>query len=956
VAEHPVAKFRRVFTERLASGRYEPIDVVQAVDGLSTSAQLVDSLDVYCTLFDPPKPQKSQNAFELCRTTGFNLFLWPLKRHDPPADLVEMVRALADPKAPPLKDAKLAKRVPVYRTRYAALKNTDQDDLQRRAKKITGDRAVVARKQRYLLDDLDKAFRTTHGKAPEGDDLQWFDPGPSTSRQEFERLATACEAAWSPKGRRVAGVFVMDQFVRTPGAKPQQQSSSVAAMQNVRTAFAAFAKFVEAQIKQPIDLFRLLSWASEPENPYLQLRVRHAPNVPVASRAWSAVWPELYQDIATRGLYVALSGWHIDQMRGPRNYVGKDLQFVLAKLKGRGRALLDRRLPESSKAPKPFAAAQDGRRRAKVWGDVKGLEIVDELQAEVLMKEMLRDFEEHAKAVLSRKIYIHSSKDIYRGWYWIYQNVSDAFTIVWIPRGAASSLAYVEVPAIPGIMFKARGDRVGLEGLIEDKLFSVLAENAAALTQFLLAYLMVVGYVIDVITAGATGGLRVVVLRFIEERIKDKIISEGLQIAGIDNPWVQTLAGFAGGFIPSRIKAPKVGAVKAIDELERAEKNALRGAPFQPPKAKGPVPVPTVKPGVQAAPDVTPKPDVVKLGPRTEMVGDSLFVLEKGAASSLAGQTAKATKDAPKVPGWTTRAKDYVVDVADRALDRVVRPVGQTAGGGLLATRLSTKGVSPGVGGGSGAGSRAIEAASRAVERLRKSSDYKLLLEYEKRIMASWEKLESQKARQAIVAALERSGGNKAAEKEAIGQLRASLNKAKGDAGEFALEADLRSSFDVLDVVSIPTRGKGPPVLDVVVKLERSSPLNGGKKFAFGEGKGGLNTGLGEVTPKRYFFKDGQLTFVDVRRMAIRQASGEWYYQKFAEIFIMGQNIGGAKGKQMQALASELFDAARNGQIAAMVGKSNVKLDRKFIDSTEAVVSFFTSRRWDLSGGFPIPK
>jgi hypothetical protein len=29
----------------------------------------------------------------------------------------------------------------------------------------------------------------------------------------------------------------------------------------------------------------------------------------------------------------------------------------------------------------------------------------------------------------------------------------------------------------------------------------------------------------------------------------------------------------------------------------------------------------------------------------------------------------------------------------------------------------------------------------------------------------------------------------------------------------------------------------------------------------------------------------------------------------------------------MQGLANELFDAARNGEIAAMVGKSNVKLD-----------------------------
>jgi hypothetical protein len=73
-------------------------------------------------------------------------------------------------------------------------------------------------------------------------------------------------------------------------------------------------------------------------------------------------------------------------------------------------------------------------------------------------------------------------------------------------------------------------------------------------------------------------------------------------------------------------------------------------------------------------------------------------------------------------------------------------------------------------------------------------------------------------------------------------------------------------------------------------------------------------------------------------------------------MYMMGQNVGGAAGKKMQGLANELFDAARNGEIPAMVGKSNVKLDRKFIDSSAEVASYFTSRNWDFSKGFPVPK
>jgi hypothetical protein len=838
------------------------------------------------------------------------------------------------------------------------LDQKDKDELQRRAKKMADDGAREASRQRFLVDDLDKAFRAQHGKAPQGDDLQWFDPGPDTSRKLFEQLATACGAAWSPKTQQ-RGDFVMGQFVPARDAKPKDQASATAAMRNVKSTFANFTVFVTEQIKQPLDLFRLLSWTSEPANPYLELRVRHAPNVPVASRAWSHVWEELYQDIATRGLYVALTRWKVEKMLGPRNYVGKDLQFILAPLKPAGRALLTRRLADSDKVDS-FGKAQVARRQAKVWGDVKGLEIVDELNSENLLKEMIKDFETSTKAVLSRKIYLHSAKEVYRGYYSIFQTVSGAFTIVWIPSGAALRLAYVEVPAIPGVIFRARGDRVGLETIIEDKLFSDLAENAAALTQFLLFYLQVVGYVIDVITAGASGSVRVIVLRFIEERIKDKIVTEGLQLAGVDNPWVHTIFGMAAGLVPSAIKAPKVGHVKGVDELEHAAGNALRGGPTFKPKVepKAPRPAPKSKAPSPTPPEVVAPSGVTKLGPRTELVGDSLYVIEKAPASEVAKHVTPVPKDLPKPTGALTRAKDYVVDVADRAVERVVdrfaKPaVAEAGAGGVFRTRLPAKGASPGVGGSAG---RGTDRASKAVDRLRSSSDYKLLLEYEKTLMEAGEKLNSAKARQAIVDALERAGGGKAAEKEAINDLRAALNKAKGDAGEYFLESDLRSNFSVTSLVSIPTRGEGAPVLDVVVKLKPNVARNGGKRFVLGEAKGGLSTRLGEVTAKVYRFINGQLGFAEARRAAIRQASGEWYYQKFAEMFMMGQRIGGAEGKQMKALANELFDAARKGEVGAMIGKSNLAMDRKFFDSTDDVIKFFASKKWDTSGGFPIAK
>jgi hypothetical protein len=169
--------------------------------------------------------------------------------------------------------------------------------------------------------------------------------------------------------------------------------------------------------------------------------------------------------------------------------------------------------------------------------------------------------------------------------------------------------------------------------------------------------------------------------------------------------------------------------------------------------------------------------------------------------------------------------------------------------------------------------------------------------------------------------------------------------------------ADLYSSFDVDDFVAVPHRENDVEVLDVAVRLKRGSPRNGGKKFAFAEGKGGLRTRLGEVTPKIYSFVAGRLRAVRRRsRRMVRQASGPWYYQKLAEIYMLGQELGGTRGKQLQRLANEMLKAARNGEIATVVAKSNVELDRRFIDNTDQVVAWFKSpeRNWDTSQPFPV--
>jgi hypothetical protein len=961
MADNPVAKFRRVFEAGLKSGKYDApvIDVVQAVKALATRTQLIDALDVYVALFDPAKPPQSRNTFELGRTAGYNLFGRALELASSQNDLLELVQSLPSQPNPQLKGAQLAQRLPLYRKRYEALSANDKGDLQRRAKRLAGDRAVEAAKRRYLLDELEKEFRRKKGHPPAPGELLLFNEWPLDARSEFERLAIACEAALFPKKSGIAGVWVLGQFVRQPGGKAAPPANGTAVAANAQSAFMAFGQFLEQQIKEPLDLFRLLAWARAPSSrlysKYKASGGRAIVREPTS--LWSGVWPELYQDIVACGLFVALTAWKIPQMEQARGYVGKDLDFILAPLDAHWTELFRRRLPQAFK-PREFADAQTARRRAAAWGDAKGLALVDEVESERVLKESVDQFEADPVGVLSRTVYLPAQEEIYKRTIHLFQAEEDVFTVAWIPKQRGTQAAYVNVHALPGFLFLAQANRTGLKELIEDKVYADLAANAAALTQFLLAYLMVVGLMLDIITAGASGGLRVVLFRFIEMRLKDKLASGLLDVAGVENPYARAIVGIAAGLTPSAIRVPNF---KGLEELEHEAQNVLvAGGKFKPKPEPGVgTGAPKVKAGTTAVPETpiaaVPKTPAASGAPPS--IAGNVIVVPKASPAAAAEQAARASARPLELPGRLDRARDYVLDLADRAADRLPaltrRTERQAAGApaGMAMARLPSKGISPGVGGG---GSAASSRLAKAATRLRKADDYKLLERYERDIMETAEAIKSRQARVSLEAKVQRGT---LSENDALSELRDMLNNAKRDSGEFNAAADLHSSFDVDDFVAVPTRENGVPVLDVVVKLKPRSALNAGKKFAFAEGKGGLSTRLSKVTAKRYSYSGGKLRFDPVPpRGMIRQASGEWYYQKFAEIYMLGQERGGAAGAKLQKLANEMFDAARKGEVATVVAKSNVEFERKFVDSTDEVVAWFAGKSWDRSRGFPIPR
>jgi hypothetical protein len=676
MAASRVVAFQRVFDARLKSGRYEPIDVVEAVHALLSRDEVVAALDVYCTRFDPARPPATRNRVELCRTTGYTLLKQALALAGPANDLATALRAVTSvPPVPPPSE-----RHATYRRRFEALDGRDRDELRRLTQKLVSDAAADAARRRTLLDALEQDFRDHTGRGPRGPELLAYTPGPPDGRLTFERVAVACDAAWKPRARNASGVWVMGQFVRTPPGAGAPTPTATAAMEHVDAAFASFHSFVDAQLKQPLDLFRLLAWAREPSGLYATVSTaggRTTRRDPTSG--WSSVWKELYLDIAARGLALAVARWNVLGIQQARNYAGRDLEFILAPLSEPDRTWLLRALKASFESVRQFSDQQSQRRQATVWGEVRNLELVDELAAEALIKEMVAEYRADPRDVLSRKVRLASARDVTRQTYHVNETAEGVFTVLWIPRQRGASVLYVEVHAFPGMVFRAYADRVGLVELIEEHLYRTLAANAAALTQFLLFYVQILGYALDVISFGATGGVRAVLFKFIELRLKEAIVNEGLDLAGIDNPWIRTVALIGTGMTPSAIKTPAVGALRLPAELEAEAQAATRGTTHGRPSTT-PEPAPREAPPRESAPSGAPAEE-----PRAGRSGEGARPTARAAANDNlpVAQAGHPTTAAPPPEGATRGLRERppvpYSDVTARRVAGIRREVAETA-------------------------------------------------------------------------------------------------------------------------------------------------------------------------------------------------------------------------------------------------------------------------------------
>jgi hypothetical protein len=734
--------------------------------------------------------------------------------------------------------------------------------------------------------------------------------------------------------------------------------------------FAQFNKYLEQEMKTPLDFFKVLKWAREPS--IAELRTKSL---------WANVWEELYLLAVAHGRRMALSpAWnHLPTMDATvqlKAIAKKELKVVptteLKATQAKERRFdptatfvagskdwgfhpkdaeliylpfIDRAAEAAGRRPNPklvllrarilmhhlnvdnFQKAQQLRRAATIYAKFRNLNLMDEIEATVLSREA-RDTDPLEAA---NRIWQTTGPAKYR----INEGEKDCFSVVWIDPGSIyvgrrAPSVYVELYPYPGQIFQTFG-RGALAPLAEDLKFRLVAESLTALGNFMLVYLVILGFVIDIITAGAASTtLRGLLYNFIKEKLIEAAVDKGLDVLKIDSLPLRFLVQAGVG-----MKTAGAGRkLKSAEEFEREAAHVTFGKP---------------KP---AKPDVAAPRGYVRGG-----VGatDHFGTFDPGAVRIVTAEMREKISKAARLQ--YAEEEDVIDELVEKAIEktkelqelldvRMTAPAGHGTGMSLFHVAGAPTGKGAGK---AGASPKALTKSSKKATKFTNSPAYQTLDLYEDFVPPlEWKKLVN--ARDQVRKRLQTDA--KYPIKQANKELKTLINKAKELSGEEMSLVDVFSRFEVDYHLTIPIRGKkGPPMLDVGVRLKKGQPY----LFVLVEAKGGKDTGLGKVTRKQYSYAGKTLVEVDMPSGGfVRQATGEWYYQKFAEIYLAGQGSN-PPGQAAMDLALELIEAAKQGKIRFEVIKHSTDI-AKDIDDTASVTAWFSQKLTRVpKGTLPIP-
>ncbi|CAN7261533.1 hypothetical protein LJR225_001249 [Phenylobacterium sp. LjRoot225] len=592
--------------------------LVGVIGKIASPAEISACLDAYCRRYDPARPPSGRGPATYARVIGYLLFGKAADLLGPLNALRTQLAAVDAIKPPPPDDAGRG-QVEIWARRWWSLEDGERS-LVRQRLVLALEKLAKARPVHMLPHLIERFGKDKPGVKPTVEALIDFDPGTSQQKADFEAWAAPVRTAWGA-------------YQNLKGRPPLAQN-----FEEIEAAFAAFRKQIDKAMTTPIDFFRMLKYVRD-------------------RRLEGDVWGfdhEIYLEVAAMGLHKALAQWIIKSADASRAFVGDDDAFVFEGIRrgqhGRARQLMRLRLESMKKGPAQIQAESQARRRVIIAGAYQSLTWLDELDTRDLLDVMNLAWTANPLEVVGRWIYAPSGREVFKQRYWINQSVADGFTIVWIDLARdGNRWAFIEIHSLPGCIYRCNGG--ALTALNEKAFYKALAKNAQALAAFLLAYLEVLGWVADIATAGISGGFRHILWEFAKERIKDKVLEKGMSALGVDNPWLQTAAGFGVNFVHLLRRRPKIsGAVEA--------------------------PSPTPSRGVPDRPDTRPRGADEAAIARTETVDPGGGVAGKTGQTSVAEPPRrKALEDEtsrqPEPADWVKALKDQgVIDLAARRRQR----------------------------------------------------------------------------------------------------------------------------------------------------------------------------------------------------------------------------------------------------------------------------------------------
>jgi hypothetical protein len=482
------------------------------------------------------------------------------------ADFVLYVAALANESLDGKKDTRQF-RLPsgeeppqynVYANRWNQLPESERRELQARAQK----KRQQALDRRTLITYLLTAYRKANPEnlKPTIEDLYDFDLAPNTWRKELDTVMQECDSAWRLFSR--AG-----KLPDPPNEKNLQQ---------LDRAFKSLRQLLLDTSDNMPAFYQLLKWIRNGRSRKVLRGYSWGEQyTETVQPILSTVWIEMYLEACYCAIRLAMGKWKMWDVQRANGFSTDDRDFILQAVSENERANFTTRLTWGVRNTIEFEELNRIRRRMNRFGEALGMDHLDEFQTTALANEIAR-INKTNPAVIDKMVVQSASQWVaFRDKFRIGQTVLDSVTIVWSMETPAGPRVIVELVKFPWQPFAVTNDKLG--DLVRDAVWRKMQELGNQTIAFLLAYLEVVGMVVDVITAGASGGLRHVAFEFAKERLKDKLTDELLDAFHVENPALRTLAGFGPNLVPhGKVKVhlePDVGG-----NLARTEARAVAGA------------------------------------------------------------------------------------------------------------------------------------------------------------------------------------------------------------------------------------------------------------------------------------------------------------------------------------------------------------------------------------------